>query len=719
MLQLDIKGLTPHETQGLVHKKIIETAKHSKILFVLDNVPNHSDIKDYIATLRKQFATNIPLHILITSRSQNWQNKPLPLDIFTDEEAYSFVKKNLPDESDESIKKLIARLDYFPLGLSQAVAYIRAHTNIDDYLELYSLKQQDYLDMFHGDQNQYTQTLWKTYNIALAKLPATAKSIISMAAYLFPDDIPISFFDNLTTEERAVAIKELRKHSFVALTNRNKSIRIHRLLQEVIRLSLNNKTKKEILEKTTTMLKEKFNFTYARHNNWSMCEQYLTHAQTLAQHALEIKNNFIDVGFKLLAEAAMYLTYVQADIESAKDAWDKIIKTFGKYYSNDLAYSLGMANIKSHLGFTLRKLDDITLATKYINEAIAIYNTKHNLASPSLNNLLSSLRWDLSIPQKDEITYDYSFALFNLGLVKHDSAELQASQEAYEKGLTILGNSDFINSTIYKASLLDSLGYLYRYYGNTQKAKELLEKSKKTMDSNFANHLEQSYVYLDIANLLYYMGNYDGARENLEKCLQIMLAVHTKDHYRVGYTKSLLGLVLCASNNTEEGLNVLKQAEIIYNNSFEQNHQDFVLLYIYLSYAFEANKEYDKSLQYLNNAHKIAIRHWGKTLSQEVFSYQLTPIEQFPTIENSEKNVSHYKKSLTLTKEAFGAGNIKVARYCYLLGQVFENINDKKQAKEYYKQALHIANNQQFNEDIFIMGNKKNITMIQSKLENL
>ena len=237
-LQIDVRGLNPGEIQGLVHHKLTKKHGDSKILFILDNAPDHDNIQDYLNELQRQLLTKFPLHILITSRSQHWPENPLILDTFTQQEALMFVKKHLPDEKARSIIKLARTLHYFPLALNQATAYIRKHTNISDYLELYSTQQKDYLDNFSGDRNQYTETLWKTWYISLNKLSNPSKEILFISSYLYSDDIPITFFDNLAVEARGDAIEELRKHSFITLTSNNNAFKIHRLLQEVIRMTL-------------------------------------------------------------------------------------------------------------------------------------------------------------------------------------------------------------------------------------------------------------------------------------------------------------------------------------------------------------------------------------------------------------------------------------------------------------------------------------------------
>jgi DNA-binding CsgD family transcriptional regulator len=721
-LNLDVKGLGSDKLQTLVHNKLASIYKNSKILFVLDNVPDYDYINNYLIKTHKELSPYLSTHILITSRSQHWSETSLLLDIFTQEEALMFVKKYLPNEQENSIIRLIKALHYFPLALNQATAYIKKHTNIDDYLKLYSNRQKDYLNKFPGDKNRYTESLWKTWDIALTKLSASAKKILFIASYLYPDDIPIEFFDNLTTEERGDAIEDLRKHSFITIIN-NKSFKIHRLLQEVIRISIAFNTKNNIFQQESqelndaiNLLKNKFEFSYAKHDKWSLCGKYLTHAQALAEHSIKAQGKFFISGIQLYSQVAMYLTYAQQDNKNAKEVWEKIITLIKTHYTEDKTCAFVLANIKTHLGLVMRQLSNIKQAKEYLEQSTLAYEDKISTISQNSEKLLAYLRWDENLTGSDGINFDHSFALFNLGELKQELGDFNAAKMTYKKAIELFNKCNIKNNVmIYKISLFQSLGNLYRYNGNVNDAMDLLESVKSIADKYFPNHMEQTYIYEHIADLLYYIGKFNEAKKIAEKCLKLRLAMFSKNHYRIGYIKFKLGLILCANNHIDEGIDYLKQAELIYNKNFEKEHVRYLYLYIHMHHAFEKHKEYNNSLQYLINAHKLAINHWGEKACSVLLN-QFTPIEKFPTLGPLEKNVTYYMKSLDLTKKIFGEKHIRVARYHYLLGQIFENFFDKEKAKWHYQEALRIVNNQHFHDKILMMDNQKNIEIIQKRL---
>lgn len=722
-LHIDIRGLNIQQIQKVVHQHIIDTHQGGGVLFILDNVPNYSFIKNYLLLLHKQLAINGTLHLLITSRNQGWPEEPLALDTFTPEEAKEFVEKYLPNEGEDALVNLIQALFYFPLALDQAVAYIKAHTNIEDYLKLYVAKQKEYLDKFSNDKNQYNESLWKTWNIALTKLTAHAKEMLSISSYLYPDNIPFAFFDNLTIEERANAIEDLRKYSFVTINNDNKSFKIHRLLQEVIRITTATEEKNNIfkekfakLTKATSLLKNKFNFSYARYDSWGLCDQYLTHAQSLAEHEINAgSNEFTLSGVQLYAQIAMYLTYVQQNFENAKEVFEKILILVKHHYILDKSFVSVLANIYTHLGYIEKLKDSINQAEKYFAEAISVYETKIPSISKSMDKLLDNLRWDQNLASSDGIQYDHSFALHQSARLKQELAQYDTARNLYEKAVKLLDKSN--SDLVYKSSLLLVFSGLYLYrLGIIEEGQHMLNLGATIINKNFPNHLalvvnKNHYIGL----YQYYTGIYTEARETIENNLKTALLIYSKNHPTIGKNLAALGLILCVTNRINEGINDLKLAETIYNNFYKKENLYFAPLYLKMHYAYETHKEYDKALQYLMKVQEVYINHWqGKKLFLQP---ENSPIENLPSLKVSEKNVYYYTQALSITKTLFGVDNIRTGRYHYLLGQVFENIQAKDKARLHYKEALRIFSKQHFDSKMLALKHQQNIRIIDDRLK--
>ena len=727
-LHINTDGLKLEQIQSLIHSRITELHQNSKILFVLDNVTNYVYISNFLAKANMELSPFLVSHVLITSRSQSWEGTSMTLDIFTPEEALSFAQKYLPNENERAINRLTKALQFFPLALGQAVTYIKNHTNIKDYLELYANKQQDYLDKFLGNKNQYNESLWKTWNIAISKLSNSAKEVLFISAYLEPDNIPFEFFEELSTEKRTISIEELRKYSFITIAN-NKTFRIHRLLQEVIRLSINHNTKHTInlfdkvfktddiwLNKAMNLLKTKFDFDYLQPKQWKNCGKYLAHAQSIVHYVVTPSDTISQEGLKLYINIAMYLTHIQKDWGEAIVVWQKILELVKKHYCNDKSAILMLASINTNISNIERHTNNVIKANAHLEKTVLIYQSKTPKLSTQVEKLLPYLRWDRNLNSYDGIKYDYVFALLNYANVKRDLADYENAKLLYEEAFKLLNTKGLATSKIYKLSLLHNMGDFYRCCGDINKAKKTLNSAKELVDKYFINHLEQAYVYEDIANLFYYIGQYNVAKKFLNISLKIRTSTQSQETYRIGYAKYILGAVLCSSGHIDESIINLKQAEMIYNKNFKEKNYRFALLYLQMSHAFEMHKEYDKALLYFTSGQEIAENHWGNK-SCVILSQIFSPIEKFPTLETFKKDIKYYIKALNLTKKTFGEESIRVARYNYLLGQTYENILDKSKAKLYYQEALRIANNQHFHNKELIIGNQKNIELITKHLK--
>ncbi|WP_375604071.1 NB-ARC domain-containing protein [Wolbachia endosymbiont of Anurida maritima] len=166
----------------------------------------------------------------------------------------------------DHIKKLHNKLQGFPLALQQAVAYIKqqrilkSNFGIQDYLKEYdkSYKEAEELlsyDLHKNNNDPYMKTVMTTWKVTLDKIASDTKygkeaiRILSVMAYLVPDNIQNSMFSRLVEENNKVtgAINLLRNYSMINQGSKVDLSNIHRLVQEVIRIKLKTE---EVEEKT-------------------------------------------------------------------------------------------------------------------------------------------------------------------------------------------------------------------------------------------------------------------------------------------------------------------------------------------------------------------------------------------------------------------------------------------------------------------------------------
>lgn len=726
-LQINVNGQSTNKIQTAVCNKLSKNFLDGKLLFILDNAGDYNNVQNLIIKLHKKLGLNLKtLNILITSRNQGWPNNPIILESFSPTEALLFCKEYLTTEQNSEIVRLTNTLHYFPLALAQATSFIKSHTNIDEYLALYRKKQQKYLNQFAGDKCLYKESLWKTWQIALTKLSEPAKDIISIASYFYPDDVPINLFTNYSIEERSNAIEELRRHSFIILTNNNKSFKIHRLTQEVIRLTVDNNSIQHHsnanitpLQKALHLLKNKFDFHYKKHANWESCAKYLIHAQDLAEHAIAAGDNFIHSGLQLYLQIAMYFTMVQPDTTHAKTVWLKTMEIGKKHSQQDKSFAIAEACFNSALGYAHQQMGDTINAKKHMKQALSVYQNTPATITTSINQLITYGKWGKNLSALVEGKFDNIATLLIQAILQQDKANFHEANKNYAAGLALLEKLQANPVTLlYKAQYLQCFGSLLRQMGELAKAEDLLKFAQVILDNNFKNHPDRAHLYERLANLYYYIGKHKDAINYINKGLSITRSICTDEQHRIANAKSIAGVSLCAKGEFEQGLTYLKQAEKIHAGHLIKNNGKRAILYLYMYHALEKKKDYPEALKYLIKAKKIATNYWDNK-TPIILKHQLSPAEPFPTIDNSEINLQYFEQTLKLIKLLFGEKHILVARHRFILGQIAQNMDNKNQAKQQYKLALNIMNKQQYKDKILIESNQQNIALINKFLTPL
>lgn len=170
--------------------EVFDNLPKTSTLIVLDNVDENNSIINILLTMAQPGVR----HFVITSRIQEWSDSiyQIKLNVFNERDALEYVNTKLADPKElhkDSFKDkmaLVEKLQYFPLALTQAVAYINCQRvvggfSIHEYMQKYDnyfLESEDkperILDskVFQKDQvNLYQQTTLTTWKVTIAALP--------------------------------------------------------------------------------------------------------------------------------------------------------------------------------------------------------------------------------------------------------------------------------------------------------------------------------------------------------------------------------------------------------------------------------------------------------------------------------------------------------------------------------------------------------------------
>lgn len=300
-----------------------------KMLVVFDNVESMESIKKFLL-----LGGNTRPYFLITSRSRNWHRAIAVIHLieWQPNEAIDFVSAVIDNdrENAEDVKLLVEDLQYFPLALRQATSYIfHREDTITNYRTTYRKQKKKLLDskLFQNSVGEYAETTFTTWNITMTSIKqdtnfgSLAMKILNTLAYFHADNISRASLIHLTDAEkestgRAIgkyfiqlvvsevfglpamnhtqnarnkspsvdkeellesAVGLLIKYSMITSQERQTKLNIHRVVQDVIKVSLKMKGEEKNVLRSALLLIEKL----------MKRVQHTTHAMSVFEHSLE------------------------------------------------------------------------------------------------------------------------------------------------------------------------------------------------------------------------------------------------------------------------------------------------------------------------------------------------------------------------------------------------------------------------------------------------
>lgn len=225
--------------------------QQGRTLLIVDDIEGAID---YLPDQSRSYS-QADFSIIVTTRNQ--QSWPTYHEIIMDpdensmqQDAIDYVTTQTHCSEDQA-RRLATELQFLSLALSQAVAYIRQHPtcDVENYLEL--LQGDHRMELLAGSSQEnrelkHKQAVATTWKIAMSAIEcANTQRIMQKLAFLYPDFIPTNVFVN--HERNDEILRELLQYSFIYLLEQ-RTIKIHRLLQEVIRDSLEPERTNDIIK---------------------------------------------------------------------------------------------------------------------------------------------------------------------------------------------------------------------------------------------------------------------------------------------------------------------------------------------------------------------------------------------------------------------------------------------------------------------------------------
>jgi hypothetical protein len=137
-------------------------------------------------------------HVLITSRTPDWQElaAPLPVDVFLPTESSALLRARVPRLTGQEAEQIAQALEHLPLAITQAAAYLaKSGVAARDYLKLLDKRAGQILA--RGAPRTYRVSFSASWQLAFDRLATehpAALELLEIAAHLAPEPIPFTLF---------------------------------------------------------------------------------------------------------------------------------------------------------------------------------------------------------------------------------------------------------------------------------------------------------------------------------------------------------------------------------------------------------------------------------------------------------------------------------------------------------------------------------------------
>ncbi len=336
--------------------------RNQQWLLILDNADDPAIVKDFIPQ-------NLNGQILLTSRATVFDilgiTKPEEIKKMTPVEAKEFLTKRTGQEAPSQAEKdalsdIAKELDYLPLALEQAGAYInRVKCSFSTYLSSYrgrGLKLLSKSPPVAGEYPESVATTWLLNFDMVEKANQASADLLKFSAFLNPDNIPLELIKQGAPElgevisEALSGIEDdpllldellmpLTLYSLITRDTVLNTYSIHRLVQAVIRDRMKYDEKRMWAERAVRAVN--LAFPNPEFKNWHLCDRILPHALVCAGFIDEWNFEFEEAA-RLLIRAGSYL-HDRAKYQEAEQLYERALaileKSLGKDHP-DVAQSL-------------------------------------------------------------------------------------------------------------------------------------------------------------------------------------------------------------------------------------------------------------------------------------------------------------------------------------------------------------------------------------------
>jgi tetratricopeptide (TPR) repeat protein len=696
-------------------------------LLIFDDATDLTLIENYIPSVGQG-------HIILTSRMSVFDNlgikTPLSLGKMTAAEAEDFLIKRISDpklcqEEVVAVDQIARELDYLPLALEQAGAYIsKMSCSCSDYLASFRHRGLSLLEKTGPTTGRYPLSVMTTWSMNFAQVeaisPASAE-VLRLSSFLGLEMIPYEIFilgannlgpaisQILANEQDSLYFYEilepLAQFSLIRKSHSTKTFDVHRLVQSVIRAQIQSDAYPIFLGNILQAILSAF--PNVEFSHWSACDRLIPHIRTCTAF---IEKYGIDSYFagRLYGLTGTYL-HSRGQLNEAADFWKRSLAIYESLFGDDCPKLIPLL---TNLGEYAREL--------------ANYGESESLHERALS------LWRKDPNQESEEGSDTALATIhnNLGELYRATGRYDKAESSYKTAVSILERLP--DEQLRLASVLNNLSELYHVQGQRIPAKQFcarsLEIRERLLDPkdpslvpgliNMSNrlrsdgHWTESEEYLkralsicertlgskhphfstvlnNLGALYNRMGKYDDAENFYNRSLEIEREIYGEYHPSTALRLSNLASFYQNTQRPGEAKQLLERAIQIREEILGPDHPDTIVGFTKLAYVLLDLKDYEPALQICEKQLGILEGKFG--------SEHLGLAPTIEALASTYKHMGNVKKSLKLFQRALGIrmrkegrSNTRIALCLNNIGVLYEDLGEYKRASQFYKQALEM-----------------------------
>ena len=462
--------------------------------------------------------------------------------------------------SDYALAQRIAgEMDGLPLALDQAGAYIEeTGCGLESYFALWSSHQVKLLAQRSSSSLRNSDSVAGTWRLCfeeLAKSQPQSIALLRLLAFLHPDAVPeevLSEGNALLGPElgaaiadawrRSEMIRDAIKFSLLRRDPKSKGLRMHRLLQAVVRDSIDPAEQIKYAEQAVRIVEHAF--PAAKFVNWERCERLSAHAQVCAA-TIEKWKLSTTYSARLLHELGYYL-YQRGRYAEALSFVSKALALRRELCgTRDQDYALTL----DVQGQILRASGDFSAAEQCLSEALRVFEDGFGAEHIEVARVMC-----------------------HLAALQIDQNQLAEAEALFQKALAML-QASLGAEHAETAQVLNNLAAVYFTQGNYPRAQEMFERTLVIREKILPpNHPSVAQAYNNLAATCSRRGLFVDAERLYKKALAIREDSLGIDHPHVAETLYNLGLLYLKEKKYEAAEDCLARARAIREHSLGVHH---------------------------------------------------------------------------------------------------------------------------------------------------